>query len=60
MAREVREAAFGVHIDERGGDEEVMAETKCERLLVGLRASAEVGERGTGLDGAGEGGAVGM
>ena len=55
----VRVTAFGVHIDERGGDEEVVAEAKGERLLVGLRAGAEVGERGAGLDGAGEGGAVG-
>ncbi|WVZ08840.1 hypothetical protein V8G54_022186 [Vigna mungo] len=55
VAREVREAAFGVHVDERGGDEEVVAEPKCERLLVGLRAGAEVGECGTGLDGAWEG-----
>jgi len=56
----VRATAFGVHIDERGGDEDVAAEAKDERLLVGLSAGAEVGERGAGLDGAGEGGAVGM
>lgn len=54
----VEAGAFGVHVDERGGDEDVVAETEGEGLLVGLGAGTEVGERGAGLDGAGERGAV--
>lgn len=53
-------ATLGVHVNEGRGNEEIRPESKDEGLLMGLFSGAEVEESGTGLDGAREGGAVGV
>lgn len=52
-------AAFGVHVDEGGCDEEVGGEAEAEGEEVELAAGGEGGEGGGGLEGGGEGGVVG-